>query len=140
MKKNLSTANTFHLEKILQQSVQGRTLQCNLGPTKYEKTLSLNQGSLGCNQEAHLIPLGTNKSAIRPPKLVQKNDTRESKPKDEIQHDKDEIRYDKGEVQARTHSGSTTLFCIRNLEKEKVPPLDPMITQGRGERNMFLHN
>ncbi|KAJ1375428.1 hypothetical protein SESBI_51027 [Sesbania bispinosa] len=89
MKKNLSTANTFHLEKILQQSVQDRrTLQCNLGPTKYEETLSLNQGSLGCNQEAHLMPLDTNKSAIRPPKLVQKNDTREAKLKDEIQHDK----------------------------------------------------
>ncbi|KAJ1383644.1 hypothetical protein SESBI_43182 [Sesbania bispinosa] len=59
-KKNLSTANTCHLEKILQQSVQDRTLQCNLGPT----------------------------NAIRPPKLVQKNDVREAKPKDEIQHDK----------------------------------------------------
>ncbi|KAJ1406264.1 hypothetical protein SESBI_25183 [Sesbania bispinosa] len=69
LKKNLNTANTCHLEKILQQSVQYRTLQCNLGPTKYEETLSLNQGSLGCNQEAHLMPLGTNKSAIRPPKL-----------------------------------------------------------------------
>ncbi|KAJ1391717.1 hypothetical protein SESBI_36377 [Sesbania bispinosa] len=90
MKKNSSTANTCHLEKILQQSVQDRTLQCNLGPTptKYEETLNLNQGSLGCNEEAHLMPLDTNKSAIRPPKLVQKNDTREAKPKDEIQHDK----------------------------------------------------
>ncbi|KAJ1383641.1 hypothetical protein SESBI_43179 [Sesbania bispinosa] len=72
LKKNLSTANTCHLEKILQQSVHDRTLQCNLGPTKYEETLRLNQGSLGCNQEALLMPLGTNKSAIRPPKLVQK--------------------------------------------------------------------
>ncbi|KAJ1383646.1 hypothetical protein SESBI_43184 [Sesbania bispinosa] len=58
--------------KILQQSVQDRTLQCNLGPTKYEETLSLNQGSVGCNQEALLMPLGTNKSPIRPPSWYKK--------------------------------------------------------------------
>ncbi|TKY70791.1 hypothetical protein E2542_SST07084 [Spatholobus suberectus] len=42
MKKNSTTADTSHPEKILQPCMQDKTLQHNLGPIKYDEPLSLN--------------------------------------------------------------------------------------------------
>ncbi|KAL2348191.1 hypothetical protein Fmac_002191 [Flemingia macrophylla] len=88
MKKNSSTADSLHPEKTLQPFVQNKTPQHNPSPSNYNETLSLNHESPGCVQEGHLISFDTDRSAMRPPNLAEKNGTRESKSKTEIQNDK----------------------------------------------------
>ncbi|RDX78705.1 hypothetical protein CR513_40969, partial [Mucuna pruriens] len=113
IKKNSASADTSHLQKILQPCMQDKTLQHNLGPTKYKETLSLNHGSPGCDREGHIMSLNTDRSAMRPPKLVQKNDTRESKSKAEIQHDK----LDLNASVAKTFS-TRSATCTSNKEND----------------------
>ena len=91
MKKNINTANTSHLEKILQPCMQVKELQYSLGSTKHNETVNRNCGSPGCNGEAHFMSLNTHTSAMRPPNLVQKNGTEEAKSKVEIQAEKLDI-------------------------------------------------
>ncbi|CAL5187681.1 unnamed protein product [Lathyrus oleraceus] len=91
MKKNINTANTSHLEKILQPCMQVKELQHSLGSTKHNEMVNRNRGSPGCNGEAHFMSLNTHTSAMRPPNLVQKNGTEEAKSKVEIQAEKLDI-------------------------------------------------
>lgn len=91
MKKNINTANTSHLEKILQPCMQVKELQYSLGSTKHNETVNRNCGSPGCNGEAHFMSLDTHTSAMRPPNLVQKHGTKEAKSKVEIQAEKLDI-------------------------------------------------
>ncbi|CAJ2645872.1 unnamed protein product [Trifolium pratense] len=75
MKKNLTVADTSYLEKILQPCMEDKALQHSLGSTKHKETVNQNHRSSGCNGEARLMSLDTDTCAMRPPKLVQKNDT-----------------------------------------------------------------
>nr|KYP32953.1 hypothetical protein KK1_046256 [Cajanus cajan] len=93
--------------------MQDKTLQHNLGPTKYNETLSLNHEIPGCDREGHLMSLDTDRSAMRPPKLAQKNDTRESKSKAEIENDK----LDSSASLAKTFSTRTSP-CASNKEND----------------------
>ncbi|CAK8539514.1 unnamed protein product [Lathyrus sativus] len=91
MKKNINTANTPHLEKILQPCMQVKALQHNLGSTKHNETVNRNHGSPGCNGEAHLMSLDTHAGAMRTPNPAQKHGTEEAKSKVEIQAEKLDI-------------------------------------------------
>ncbi|KAK7309072.1 hypothetical protein RJT34_05513 [Clitoria ternatea] len=109
MKKDLTIADASYSEKILQQCMEDKTVQHNLGPAKYEETLNLNHRSPG---RGHVMPLDTDISAMRPPKLSQKNDTREAKSKAEIQNDKLDLRA----CLAKTFSTNST--CASNKEND----------------------
>lgn len=115
MKTNSTTVDTSHLEKILQPCLQDKTLQQhNLGPTKYKEALGLNHKSPGCDPEGHLMSLDTDRSVMKPPKLLQKNDTGESKTKGEIQHDK---KLDLSAGVAKNFSARSST-CTSNKEND----------------------
>jgi len=61
--------------------MQDKTLQHDLGPTKHKETLDLNHRSASYDREGHLMPLLTDRSAMKPPKLLHKNDTQISETK-----------------------------------------------------------
>jgi methylglutaconyl-CoA hydratase len=73
-----------------------------------------NHGSPGCNGEARLVSLETDKCAMRPPKLVQKNDsTKEAESKAEIQAENPNISTS---LAKSFSTGSST--CTRNKEND----------------------
>ncbi|GAU29297.1 hypothetical protein TSUD_226680 [Trifolium subterraneum] len=114
LKKKLTIANTSGLEKILQPCMEDEALQHSLVSTKDMETVNQNHGNPGCNGEAHLMSLDTDTCAMRPPKLVQKNDTtKEAESKAEIQAEKPNISTSL----AKSFSiGSST--CTRNKEND----------------------
>lgn len=103
MKTSSTIADTSHLEKILQPCIQDKALQHNLGPTKHEEALNPNNGSLGCNREAH------------PMSLVQMHDdTKEAKSKAEIQPHKLDI----GASLTKSFSPKRSPTCTRDKEND----------------------
>lgn len=79
MKKNVTIANTPHLEEILQPCMQDKAHQHNLGPIMCEETLSPNLESPGCSR------------VMTPTKVAQKHETKEAKSKAQIQDEKLDI-------------------------------------------------
>ncbi|KAK7307762.1 hypothetical protein VNO77_41112 [Canavalia gladiata] len=113
VKKKLTIAGTSNSEKILGQCMQHKSLQHNVGPTKYEEPLSLNHGSPGCDRERHLMLLDSDTSAMRPPKLLQKSDTGEAKSKCKIQHDMHDLSEN-----LPTSSSARSSTCTNTKEND----------------------
>jgi methylglutaconyl-CoA hydratase len=114
LKKNLTIANNPCLEKILQPCMEDKALQHSLVSTKDKLMVNQNHGSPGCNGEARLVSLETDKCAMRPPKLVQKNDTtKEAESKAEIQAEKPNISTS---LAKSFSNGSST--CTSNKEND----------------------
>ncbi|WJX60501.1 hypothetical protein P8452_45703 [Trifolium repens] len=114
LKKHLTIANNPCLEKILQPCMEDEALQHSLVSTKDKLMVNQNHGSPGCNGEARLVSLDTDTCAMRPPKLVQKNDTaKEAESKAEIQAEKPNISTS---LAKSFSNGSST--CTSNKEND----------------------
>ncbi|KAI5438885.1 hypothetical protein KIW84_024564 [Lathyrus oleraceus] len=131
MKKNINTANTSHLEKILQPCMQVKELQYSLGSTKHNETVNRNCGSPGCNGEAHFMSLDTHTSEMRPPNLVQKHGTEEAKSKVEIQAEKLDINTEATNLQ---QSNAIEIIGKWQCPQKRKLDKEPALKQLRLER------
>ncbi|XP_019423776.1 PREDICTED: uncharacterized protein LOC109333011 [Lupinus angustifolius] len=106
--RNLTTANTSHLGKILLPCVQDKILQLILSPTKYEELSSLTHG------ETSVMPYDTDRNLFNnmiPPKLTQKIEEEKSKAK--VQLDKLGLNTDLAKSSSARNS-----TCTSNKEND----------------------
>ncbi|XP_027913107.1 uncharacterized protein LOC114173085 isoform X1 [Vigna unguiculata] len=132
VKKNSTTVDTPP-KKILQPCMQDKTLQHNLGPTKYKETLDLNRTSPRHDRKGHPVSLDTDKSSTKSPKLLHKNDTQISNTKTDIQHDN---KLDLSASATKTFS-TRTAACTSNKENDGFVTTRKKICTGGNDENCW---